>query len=328
MGLLVRFLAWLRTLLLQILAHGPIPRHVAFIMDGNRRFAKKIQVPKIKGHQLGFKALERILDWCMQLGVKEVTVYAFSIENFKRPKDEVDGLMDLAADKFANMMEENKMIDKLGIRVCVPGELDLLPEKLRSVMEKVMDYSKDNTRATLNVCFAYTAREEMTGAVRKMTETAQRLGQIEREGMWKGSREAEARMHRLLKGEAVGEKEGTWGEEGEKEWGWEDEVWQAMQVDSAPELLIRTSGEIRFSDFLLWQTTLSCVIFLNVLWPDFTLWHFLYTILLYQVNWKTMKERRKYYAENIKNRRCSDLKIAKIETPTTAPTLDQENLGA
>lgn len=315
MGLLGRLFVWLRALLLSVLAQGAIPKHVAFIMDGNRRFAKKKNVAKITGHTLGFKTLEKILEWCMELGVQEVTVYAFSIENFKRPKDEVDGLMELAGEKFQEMMQENKMIDKLGIRVRIAGDLALIPEKVRTIMDKVVDYSQNNTKATLNVCFAYTAREELVDGVRKLANTAKSSREVG--NTLRMPNRDEERMMRLLQGNTTQPPLGvdwTWreGDESEekkeKEWGWEDEMWHALQVKSAPELLVRTSGEVRLSDFLLWQSAFSCVLFLNVLWPDFSLWHFLYVVLMYQYNFPTMQKRRKFYVENMKNHTFSTTK--------------------
>lgn len=164
----------MRNAFLRVLAQGPVPRHVAFIMDGNRRFARRSHVATIQGHVAGFSALEQILDWSMELGVQEVSVYAFSIENFKRPQEEVDGIMDLAAEKFRHMMKENKMIDRLGIRVKVIGDMEMIPEKTRAAIDAVVDYSKHNTKATLNVCFAYTARDEMAKAVQTLAGNALR----------------------------------------------------------------------------------------------------------------------------------------------------------
>ncbi|XP_073871852.1 dehydrodolichyl diphosphate synthase complex subunit DHDDS isoform X8 [Macaca fascicularis] len=112
-----------------IIKAGPMPKHIAFIMDGNRRYAKKCQVERQEGHSQGFNKLAETLRWCLNLGILEVTVYAFSIENFKRSKSEVDGLMDLARQKFSRLMEE---------------------------------------QCFLNVCFAYTSRHEISNAVREM----------------------------------------------------------------------------------------------------------------------------------------------------------------
>jgi len=132
--------------MLQILAHGGAPKHIAFIMDGNRRYAKKRNMEAYNGHSEGFSALSEVLELSMELGVKEVTVFAFAIENFNRSKKEVDGLMNLAVEKLNLMMEKNEIIDKLGICVKFVGDLSLVPANVREVMEKAFEYSKNNTK--------------------------------------------------------------------------------------------------------------------------------------------------------------------------------------
>lgn len=314
---------WIFAIVVRVLAVGPVPRHIAFIMDGNRRYAKKLHVKTIQGHTAGFYALEYILEWCMKFGVKEVSIYAFSLENYKRPQEEVDGLMNLCAEKFREMMGGDRLVERLGIRVRVIGDLSNVPEKTKTAIDEVVAYSQNNTKAVLNVCFAYTSRDEMTRAVQTLVNTAHRARDLNNSNNSSNNSnidnnddyEDEKRLIKLVKGGEGAtvapptsweeEKRGKWGEEEgtgrEGQWGWEDELWKAMMITDAPELIIRTSGEIRFSDFLLWQTAFSCVVFLSVLWPDFSVWHFLYVILVYQANFKTMQARRKYYAENVKN---------------------------
>lgn len=106
--------SWFERLCIQILKCGTVPKHVAFIMDGNRRFARENGIAKIDGHAQGFDKLAETLQWCNDLGIKEVTVYAFSIENFKRPQEEVDGLLDLAREKFKRIIEERKKLEDFG----------------------------------------------------------------------------------------------------------------------------------------------------------------------------------------------------------------------
>ncbi|QQP38782.1 Ditrans_polycis-polyprenyl diphosphate synthase ((2E_6E)-farnesyl diphosphate specific) [Caligus rogercresseyi] len=132
----------------------PSREHVAFIMDGNRRFARKSQVDLIRGHSSGFDKLSETLFWCRDLGIEEVTVYAFSIENFKRPQKEVQELMELAREKFKRLLSETERLKEKGVRVQVLGNLSLLPEDL----QKTIGHNK----CTLNVAFAYTSREELT----------------------------------------------------------------------------------------------------------------------------------------------------------------------
>eukprot|EP00056_Hartaetosiga_gracilis_P022510 m.31114 g.31114 ORF g.31114 m.31114 type:complete len:170 (+) comp9684_c0_seq4:47-556(+) len=135
-----------RRLATSVLRCGPIPRHVAFIMDGNRRYAKKMNVETVKGHAAGFETLKHTLEWCMDLGVEVVTVYAFSLENFKRSEKEVDGLMKLAEEKFYELLEENEMVHRLGVQIRVLGDISRLPQGLQKAIAKVVSMSKDNDK--------------------------------------------------------------------------------------------------------------------------------------------------------------------------------------
>uniref|UniRef100_A0A8D1J7M1 Alkyl transferase n=2 Tax=Sus scrofa TaxID=9823 RepID=A0A8D1J7M1_PIG len=151
-----------------IIKAGPMPKHIAFIMDGNRRYARKCQVERQEGHSQGFNKLAETLRWCLNLGVLEVTVYAFSIENFKRSKSEVDGLMDLARQKFSRLMEEQEKLQKHGVCIRVLGDLHLLPLDLQELIAQAVQATKNYNRCFLNVCFAYTSRHEISNAVREM----------------------------------------------------------------------------------------------------------------------------------------------------------------
>ena len=245
-------LSWIEKFCSGILCQGPIPKHVAFIMDGNRRFAAKKHVERIEGHRQGFDKLSEMLRWCHNLKIPEVTVYAFSAENFKRSKDEVDSLMELARIKFAKILEEVDQLQAHGIRISIVGELHLLPTDIQELAKNLMDSTKQCTKCCLNVCVAYTSRLEMTQAVRDIAW-----------GLEKGWIETEDINEKLM-----------------------DRVLQISQVD----LLIRTSGEIRLSDFLLWQSSYSFLSFLNALWPEFSVWDFYYSILQYQKAYSSIKK--------------------------------------
>ncbi|XP_032788441.2 dehydrodolichyl diphosphate synthase complex subunit DHDDS isoform X3 [Daphnia magna] len=161
-------LKWYETLAVNVLKCGSIPKHVAFIMDGNRRFANKSGVKKIEGHSKGFDKLTEVLHWCLLLGVNEVTVYAFSIENFRRSEEEVDQLMSLAREKFKRLLEEKDKLNEHGISIRVIGNIGLLPADLQKLVVESMESTKSNTEAVLNIAFSYTSREEMTHAVREV----------------------------------------------------------------------------------------------------------------------------------------------------------------
>ncbi|XP_028413598.1 dehydrodolichyl diphosphate synthase complex subunit DHDDS-like [Dendronephthya gigantea] len=246
--------SWVRDFFNNVLKCGEIPRHVAFIMDGNRRFAKERQQPRAQGHESGFQKLAETLQWCLELGIYEVTVYAFSIENFKRSKEEVDQLMELTKQKIAKIMEEKEKIMDRGVCIRVLGDLTLLPPDTRKAVAEVVRFSKNNTKCFLNVCLAYTSRHEITEAVKLMAEGVE-LGILEPSDV------TESLLDKTL----------------------------YTNKSPDPDLLIRTSGEIRLSDFLLWQTSHTCLIFEKALWPAFSIWDFYHAILCYQWNYNKLK---------------------------------------
>ncbi|ELU03274.1 hypothetical protein CAPTEDRAFT_181282 [Capitella teleta] len=249
--------SWYHSVCEWILRSGPVPHHVAFIMDGNRRFAQKNSMDRAQGHLIGFDKLTETLQWCLDLGITEVTVYAFSIENFKRSKDEVDGLMELARQKFSRLMQEKDLIEKHGVCFRVLGKIDLLPLDIQEIVAEAMDMTKHNTKAILNICFAYTSREEMCTAVREVAEGVEM-------GLIKESDISESVLEQCL----------------------------YTNRSPHPELLVRTSGEVRLSDFLLWQTSYSVLSFMPVLWPDFSIWHLYAGVVHYQRHHQSVKAAR------------------------------------
>ncbi|XP_041463127.1 dehydrodolichyl diphosphate synthase complex subunit DHDDS-like [Lytechinus variegatus] len=254
---------WFQSFCLRVLKCGPVPQHVAFIMDGNRRFAKKKSFQTLEGHSLGFEKLAETLQWCLDLGITEVTVYAFSIENFKRSRQEVDGLMELARKKFLRLLEEKDQIMKHGVCVRVIGDLDLLPRDVQEVVAEAMFISRDNTRATLNVCLAYTSRQEMANAVKEV---------------------------------ALGVEEGILFPSDVSE----ELIEQCLYTNRCkdPELLVRTSGEVRLSDFLLWQSGYSVLSFVEVLWPEFSIWHLFAAVLHYQTKYNAVQTAKEAMLHN------------------------------
>ncbi|CAD5233963.1 unnamed protein product [Bursaphelenchus xylophilus] len=229
-----------------------IPRHIAFIMDGNRRYAHSNNMGSVvKGHFRGFDQLTKVLDWCNQLGVREITCYAFSIENFKRSKEEVDGLLQMAEQKFTRLLEEKEKLAERQVKFRFFGNLDRLPTKLQCLMAEIELYTKDFDRAFLNVCLSYTSQDEIVRGMEKIRQ-AKNDGIIQEEDITE-----DLLNHSLDTG-------------------------SSLPVD----MLIRTSGEKRLSDFLLWQTsTKECFLhFDDVLWPDFDFPHLFKAILRYQMH--------------------------------------------
>ncbi|KAI9017641.1 Decaprenyl diphosphate synthase-like protein, partial [Gaertneriomyces semiglobifer] len=241
-----------------ILKLGPIPRHVGFIMDGNRRYAKKVGMHTMVGHMLGSKKLEETLEWCLKLGVQVVTVYAFSIENFKRPELEVSTLMDLARKKFEEFSKHSTFVAENSIRIRVLGDLSLLPPHVLDAARRAEYTTRNNSKATLNICFPYTSRHELASSM-VLAVRGVREGYIEADDV------GELLLDELM-----------------------------MTGDDPPlDVLVRTSGERRLSDFLLWQVTMPCQIhFLDVLWPEFTFWDMLPVLRSYQANYSRIRIER------------------------------------
>lgn len=264
----------IRRLAASVLKQGPVPKHVAFIMDGNRRWARMHNQETKIGHSLGFEKLKESLDWCLECGVQALTIYAFSIENFKRTKEEVDYLMELAKEKFQEMLGKEEIIEKHGVSVRVLGDLSLLPPAVQEVMAKVVYNSRHNNKAILNVCFSYTSRQEIYNSIREIGAVIVNdddVSTLNNDGRLLDTDLTEELFEQCL---------------------YTGDVDESLRT---PELLIRTSGESRLSDFLLWQCSQSCLIFLSVLWPDFSAWHFYYSILLYQREYPKIQARRAEY---------------------------------
>uniref|UniRef100_A0A1A9VB01 Alkyl transferase n=1 Tax=Glossina austeni TaxID=7395 RepID=A0A1A9VB01_GLOAU len=220
---------------------GHLPDHVAFVMDGNRRYAKLEHIRKIDGHSRGFDKLNDCLRWCLDMGVKEVTTFAFSIENFKRSEDEVDDLLNLTREVFTKSLTHD-----YGVRVRIIGNLSLLPEDLQYLMAQKMLETEKNNSLFLNFAFAYTSRDEITEAIEAILKQEDHVLE-----------EQDINEHLL-------------------------EQCLYTKLSTPPDLLFRTSGESRISDFLMWQLTYTVLYFAKIFWPATSLWHFLAGIFSYQ----------------------------------------------
>ena len=204
-----------------------IPTHIAVIMDGNGRWAKNHGVPRIEGHRAGTENLRRVIRGCADFGVKYLTVYAFSTENWTRPKDEVRGLLQILGSVIDKELKE---LNAENVRLVHIGRLEKLPSALRKKVVRAVETTKDNTRLTLCIAWNYGGRDEIVSAVQNLI----------RDG---------------IPAEDVTE----------------DHICQRLFTTGIPDpdLIIRTSGEIRGSNFLIWQSAYSEWYFTPVLWPDF-----------------------------------------------------------
>lgn len=207
------------------------PRHIAIIMDGNGRWARERGLPRIAGHQKGAEALRRVVEGCGEMGVEYLTVYAFSTENWNRPKEEVDALMELLA---LYLEKEVPELNARNVRLRTMGRTSDLPEKSRSALENAIAQLDGNTGLTLILALSYGSRTEIADAARAMAEKAV-SGEIQPADI----------TPELLS----------------------QHLYTRDFPD--PDLLVRTSGEIRLSNFMLWQLSYSEFHITPVLWPDF-----------------------------------------------------------
>ncbi|KAF7170380.1 hypothetical protein CNMCM6106_005109 [Aspergillus hiratsukae] len=238
-------LNWNRTrdLLMNIARQGPIPEHIALIMDGNRRFARTHDMPIEQGHRLGAAAMTKVLEACYTAGVKVITVYAFSIENFQRPRDQVESLMALLREQIAIYSAPGGMAEQFDVAVRVLGRLELLDEQTREAITNAVEKTRKPKRGIFNICMSYTSRDEMTRAIRRSVEECPPT----------------ATTAQLLS-----DKMDT--------------------ADNPPvDLLIRSSGVYRLSDFLLWQCHQDTQIqIVDTLWPEFGIWDLFMVLLRWQ----------------------------------------------
>ncbi|KLJ06936.1 undecaprenyl diphosphate synthase [Blastomyces silverae] len=344
-------LSHLRELLIGALREGPIPQHVAFVMDGNRRFARNHRIEKVEGHNLGFEALAKILEVCYKAGVKVVTVYAFSIENFKRSRYEVDALMDMARVKLAQLSQHGDLLDRYGASVRVLGRRDLVKPEVLEAIDKAVELTSRNGDAILNICFPYTSRDEMTTAIRNtvieystpLDRTQLPLSSgprrafsethiassIQKEGGMvnghgtdssllrpRGKRATKSssddpdafphatsttstdhHSHVVEKVAIIPEAYTSYPPNTDQliflspETITQQTLTDHMLTAGCPplDLLVRTSGVERLSDFMLWQCHQNTeIVFLDILWPSFDLWTFL--PVLWEWQWRVRKQ--------------------------------------
>ena len=204
-----------------------VPRHVAVVMDGNGRWAKKRYLPRFFGHKAGVDTLVKLINTCADRGIEFLTVFAFSSENWKRPEDEVSGLMGLvlvAVTKYLAKMAKD------GVKIVIVGDRDAVSERLRAAWAEAESATQHNTRITLSVAFNYGGRWDVVQACRKAVASGLAAEQI---------------TEQALSG------------------------FMAMRHAPDPDLFIRTGGEVRISNFLLWQVAYSELVFTDCLWPDF-----------------------------------------------------------
>ncbi|MFQ5864314.1 MAG: isoprenyl transferase [bacterium] len=228
----------------RIQERGNIPGHIAIIMDGNGRWARKKQLPRVEGHREGVNSVREVVKACGELKVKYLTLYTFSTENWNRPRSEVSALMRLLLKTIHSEVDE---LSKNNVRLMTIGKLEDLPRSARLGVLKAIDTLKNNTGLTVNLALSYSSRKEIVEAVRSVARNVQ-AGKIQADDV----------------NEELFSKH----------------LYTASIPD--PDLLIRTSGELRLSNFLLWQLAYTEIYVTDVLWPDFRRKEFLQAIEAYQ----------------------------------------------
>jgi len=232
----------------QQVKNGVMPEHIGIILDGNRRWAVNRSMNPWAGHHYGADKTENVLRWCLDLGIKSVTLYVFSTENFRRPRREVQELMKLFKAKLEKILKDD-VIHKHRVRVKIIGRLHLLPEELQEMIKRVEDATKDYEDHFLNMALAYGGRAEIIDATREIALNVK---------------------EKKLKVEEIDEAL------------FERYLYTSHMPKQDPDLIIRTSGEERLSGFLLYQSAYSELCFLDVYWPEFRRIDLLRAVRTYQ----------------------------------------------
>jgi tritrans,polycis-undecaprenyl-diphosphate synthase [geranylgeranyl-diphosphate specific] len=212
-----------------------IPKHLGIILDGNRRFAKKLAKDPWEGHRMGADTLKAFLDWAKEFDIKELTFYSLSMQNLKRPKIEVDFLIKTIKERFSYFLTDKgfqELVDN-DVRVNIFGRIKLLPEPIQEIFNKLEEKTKNFKTRKLNFAMAYGGREEIVDAVKKIVDDVA-SGKLSKEN---------------INTESFG---------------------SYLYLNSEPDLIIRPSGAIRTSNFLPWQSIYSEWMFIDKLWPEFT----------------------------------------------------------
>ncbi len=215
--------------------NGDIPNHVALILDGNRRWAKRnLNLPKT-GHWKGADAVENLLDWCEEFDIKIITLYALSAENLDRKDAELEYLYELIRTRLEKLLQDPR-IHRNKMRVKGMGRIELLPESIKDVLKRLDDATKNYSEHYLNIAVAYGGQDEMVDAIKKISNKV---------------KSGKLRIDDIDKNEI------------------ESNLYTSHLPQSSPDMILRTSGEKRLSGFLLWQSAYSELVFMDIFWPEF-----------------------------------------------------------
>lgn len=210
-----------------------IPKHIGIILDGNRRYAKERGEMPWEGHRAGAENVRKLFDWCKELGVHEVTMYAFSVKNFKRDPKEVEFLFKLFEEFFSKLMEHSEKLAEEGLRINFVGRISMFPAEMQAKMKELMELTSGNSNYIANFAMAYDGQAEIVDSVKKIAAKVK-----------DGSVSVADIDEEMIKAN--------------------------LYNASGPEVIIRTSGEFRLSGFLLWHSSYSEFFFLDKYWPEFS----------------------------------------------------------
>lgn len=231
-----------------VVSEEQLPKHVGIILDGNRRWGFEIYGDRLNGHFYGAKTGEDFLEWCLDLGIRTVTLYVFSTENFRRPRTEVDTILSLIENEARKLIKDSRIHDNK-VHVKAIGRLELLPESLRNALEELERVTAAYQEHYLNIAVAYGGRAEIVDAAKRIIDEVQ---------------------NGVLDKRSVDEDVFT------------KYLYTSHLPNPYPELIIRTSGEERLSGFLIWQSAYSEFVFLDVYWPEFRRIDLLRAVRTYQ----------------------------------------------
>ncbi|MCL7029607.1 hypothetical protein MKW94_026060 [Papaver nudicaule] len=260
------FFRLIRKFIFSVLSVGPIPTHIAFIMDGNRRFARKNKLKEGSGHRVGFFALMSMLKYCYELRVKYVTVFAFGAENLNRTLVEVQSVMALMEEKIEEILKEESLLKTLGVKVQFIGNLKLLNDTTRAAAQRAMAVTAQNSDFVILICAGYSSATEILNAVQKSYNDK-----------W--------RKLQKLDSSGTGTEQVRVDHFDDNEFGIslsDLERHMYMSAYPEPDILVRTSGEKRLSNFLLWQSPQTYLYAPAALWPEISFWHLIWMVLNFQ----------------------------------------------
>ena len=236
--------------LLSILKNGAnLPKRIGIIMDGNRRYAKMKHIKEIQGHTDGMETLLNVIKWSISLSIAELTVFAFSIDNFNRSEEEINNLMNLFKENFYKFANNKEALNS-GIKICIYGKKDLFDSEIQNIFRDIEEKTKNGNKIKLNVCIGYDSTEEVYQATLKCNKNTNN-----------SRKEFESHLY--------------------------------GGYNCNPDLLIRTSGETRLSNYLLYQCRFSLILFVEKKWPELTFFDYFLILLKYNYNYYDHKSKLK-----------------------------------